>query len=96
MQRLNLSKYRKCNGERDFTDIPKEEIAIAISDIMKDKLSLNEAELIKEITSAFGFNKVSDITKAVSLLGIEYALEKKIIRLEDGIYYYLSQTRVER
>lgn len=96
LQRLNLSKYRKCNGERDFTDIPKEEIAIAISDIMKDKLSLNEAELIKEITSAFGFNKVSDITKAVSLLGIEYALEKKIIRLEDGIYYYLSQTRVER
>ena len=97
LQYLNLSKYRKSNGERDFVDIPKEEISIAISDIMRNKLSLNEVELVKEITTAFGFNKVSDVTKQVSLLGIEYALEKKIIRKdEDGIYYYLSQTRVER
>lgn len=97
LQYLNLSKYRKSNTERDFIDIPKEEIAIAIGDIMKNKLSLNEVELVKEITTAFGFNKVSDITRNVSLLGIEFALERKIIRKEeDGIYYYLSQTRVER
>lgn len=97
LQYLNLSKYRKTNSEREFIDIPKEEISIAIGDIMRNKLSLNETELIKEITSAFGFNKVSDITRNVSLLGIEYALERKIIRKDDdGMYYYLSQTRVER
>lgn len=97
LQYLNLSKYRKCNGERDFIDIPKEEISIAISDIMRNKLSLNEVELVKEITSVFGFNKVSDVTKQVSLFGVEYALNKKIIRKdEDGIYYYLSQTRMEK
>ena len=64
---------------------------------MRNKLSLNEVELVKEITSVFGFNKVSDVTKQVSLFGVEYALNKKIIRKdEDGIYYYLSQTRMEK
>lgn len=95
LQYLGLSKYR-VGGEREFIDIPKEELIIAISDIMKKKLSLKETELIKEITNCFGFSKIGDTIKNVCDIAIKYALEKKVIREEDGVYYFLAQSKVER
>lgn len=95
LQYLSLSKYR-VGGEREFIDIPKEELLIAISDIMKKKLSLNEVELTKELTNCFGFTKVGDTIKNVVDIAIQYALEKKVIREENGAYYYIAPTRVER
>ena len=95
LQYLSLNKYR-VGGEREFADIPKEELLIAISDIMKKKLSLKETELIKEITNCFGFSKIGDTIKNVCDIAIKYALEKKVIREEDGVYYYLSQSKIER
>ena len=63
---------------------------------MKKKLSLNEAELTKELTNCFGFTKVGDTIKNVVDIAIQYALEKKVIREENGAYYYIAPTRVER
>ena len=96
LQCLSLNKYRVGNEYREFADIPKEELVLAISDIMKDKLSLNQNELIKELSIVFGFSKIGDTIKTVALYGIQYALEKKAIREENEVYFYLAQDKIER
>ena len=84
----NVNYYRVGSKYREFIDIPKEEILVAIKDIMKIKLSLNRDELIKYIVSAFGFNKVGDAMKEVVNTAIDFAQIKEFIRIDgDNIFY---------
>ena len=83
-----VNYYRVGSKYREFIDIPKEEILVAIKDIMKIKLSLNRDELIKYIVSAFGFNKVGDAMKEVVNTAIDFAQIKEFIRIDgDNIFY---------
>lgn len=83
-----LRYYRVGSKYREFIDIPKEEIIIAIQDIMKIKLSLSRDELIKYVVSAFGFNKVGDTMKDVINTAIDFAFAKEMIKVEgDNILY---------
>lgn len=91
LQYLNISKYRVGNDDRDFNDIPKEEMLICISDIMKKKLSLTEEELYKEMVNSFGFSKVTDVNRKICEYGVQYAIEKQVLRKDDNSYYYVSQ-----
>ena len=83
-----VAYYRVGSKYREFIDIPKEEIVVAIRDIMKVKLALNRDDLIKYIVSAFGFNKVGDNIKEVINTSIDFALVKGFIKTEgDSIFY---------
>ena len=87
-ERLNF--YRVGSKYREFVDIPKEEIIVAIKDIMKIKLSLSRDELIKYIVSAFGFNKVGDTIKEIINVSIDYAVVKNLIRVEGNYIFFLA------
>ena len=80
--------YRVGSKYREFIDIPKEEIIIAIKDIMKNKLSLTKDELIKYVVSAFGFNKVGDTMKEIILTSIDFASIKNLIKVEGENVFY--------
>ena len=80
--------YRVGSKYREFVDIPKEEIIIAIKDIMKNKLSLTKDELIKYVVSAFGFNKVGDTMKEIILTSIDFASIKNLIKVEGENVFY--------
>ena len=80
--------YRVGSKYREFVDIPKEEIIIAIRDIMKNKLSLTKDELIKYVVSAFGFNKVGDTMKDIIMTSIDFASVKNLIKVEGENVYY--------
>ena len=83
-----VAYYRVGSKYREFIDIPKEEIVVAIRDVMKVKLALNRDDLIKYIVSAFGFNKVGDNIKEVINTSIDFALVKGFIKTEgDSIFY---------
>ena len=85
-ERVNY--YRVGSKYREFIDIPKEEIIVAIRDIMKNKLSLTKDELIKYVVSAFGFNKVGDTMKEIILLSIDFASVKNFIKVEGENVFY--------
>ena len=90
-QAKNIDFYR-INSEIDnMNDISKEEIAVAIKDILKDKLTLTYDELCKAIINEFGFSKISDNIKKIISCALDYALEKGYVVVEGTNIYYLNK-----
>ena len=80
-----LSVYRPAAG-RDPQDIAPEEVAQAIRQVVKDQFAIDEDGLIRETAALFGFAIVRDNVLASMTRGLEYAMSKKMIVLDDGRY----------
>lgn len=89
----SVSTYRVGSKYREFIDIPKEEIILCINDIMKTKLCLSRDELIHFVVVSFGFSKVTEISKSIINISIDFAVALKYVREEDNVIYLYSGTR---
>lgn len=81
----NYSGYRLAS-EREALDIAPEEVAQAIIQVLKEQFAIDEEGLISETARLFGYASVRDNVLASMKRGIEYAVEKNIIKLDGGRY----------
>lgn len=77
-QKNDWDAFRVSTNEstkRDAEDLPAEEIAIAIRDILKNQISLDTSEMIKETARIFGFARTGTNVESAIILGIDKAVE---------------------
>ena len=67
------------NKEREITDIPREEVANAVVQVIGDQVSLSQQDLIKEGAKALGFMRLGSIITSVLEKGISYASSNNLI-----------------
>ncbi|HUZ61428.1 MAG TPA: DUF3320 domain-containing protein [Hanamia sp.] len=63
------------NDKRNADDIPPEEIANAVKQVLKDQVSLSKDDLIRETAKLLGFSKVGNNVDSAMRQGIKLALE---------------------
>ncbi|MDQ6609061.1 MAG: DUF3320 domain-containing protein, partial [Bacteroidota bacterium] len=79
--------YRTAKNElqkRDADDVPPEEIANAVNEILKNQISLSKADLIKETARLFGFSRIGGIVENAMTLGIGVAEQRGYAFNENG------------
>lgn len=92
-QYLNWAKYRVSKTEaqkREADDLPPEEIAIAIKDILKNQISLPKTDLIRETAKLFGYARIGTNVENAILLGIHKSVECEYARTENERLIYLE------
>lgn len=73
-------------SEREFAEIPPEEIAVAICKVVSDQGSLPEEPLMREVAHLFNCNRLSEVVVTSIGRGINDALERgRIVRVGDRI-----------
>ncbi|MBB2147981.1 DUF3320 domain-containing protein [Pedobacter gandavensis] len=73
------STYRTASTDfqkRDAEDLPVSEVANGIQAILRNQISLPEAELVREGAKLFGYSRVGANVEMVMHLGIKRAIEK--------------------
>jgi hypothetical protein len=65
--------------KRNPEDLPKEEIAAAIVEILKNQISLPSEDLIKETARLFGYARLGGNVEQAMRMGIEFALSANMI-----------------
>jgi hypothetical protein len=81
----NISNYRDNSIEkRAIDDIAAEEISVAMMEIMRSNLSVNQDELIRLTAKQFGFLKVGAQIESVVKLCVEDLIGKGALRNVDG------------
>lgn len=78
----NYDKYRPDSG-RDALDIAPEEIAVAICRILEEQVSIPTENLKKEVAQRMGFARLSENVNHSVSRGIDYALSKNRIVIQD-------------
>lgn len=66
-------------NKRNAEDLPKEEIAAAIVEILKNQISLPAEDLIKETARLFGYARLGGNVEQAMRMGIEFALTANMI-----------------
>ncbi|WP_217602333.1 DUF3320 domain-containing protein [Chitinophaga sp. GbtcB8] len=62
-------------AKRDADDLPPEEIATAVREILKNQISLSQPDLIREAAKAFGYARIGANVENAMLLGINKAID---------------------
>ena len=70
---------RNDEEKRNVDDLPKEEIAAAIVEILKNQISLPAEDLIKEAARLFGYARLGGNVEQAMKMGIKFALAAKMI-----------------
>lgn len=65
--------------KRNAEDLPKEEVAAGLIEILSNQISLPEDDLIKETARLFGYARIGANVEQTIKLGIEYALKREMI-----------------
>ncbi len=81
------SIYRSAKNDfekREADDLPPEEVAIAVTRILKEQISLSKEDLIRETAKLFGFAKVGSNVDNAMRQGIRVAVENGFAREENG------------
>lgn len=73
--RIPMDETQKRNAE----DLPREEVAAALIEILTNQISLPEDDLIKETARLFGYARIGTNVEQSMKLGIEYALKSEMI-----------------
>ncbi len=82
-QYRSYAEYRP-DSDRDAADLPPEETANAIRQILTDSISLPLPDLIKACAQIFGFARMGSNIEASMLRGIQEAVKKNYARMENG------------
>lgn len=82
-QYRSYAEYRP-DSDRDAADLPPEETANAIRQILTDSISLPLPDLIKACAQIFGFARMGSNIEASMLRGIQEAVKKNYARVENG------------
>jgi hypothetical protein len=78
--RIPLNDMQK----RDADDLPAEEIANAVKDILTNQISLAKTDLVRETAKIFGFARIGTNVELAMLAGISKAVELHYALIEDG------------
>jgi hypothetical protein len=78
--RLGVTAATRRNAE----DIPAEEVAIAVREMLGRQLSMDSAELIRELAKLFGFARLGTSVDQVMKEGVKMALRKGYVKEEGG------------
>lgn len=81
-QCASYSIYRRVS-DREATDIPPEEIANAIRQLLTDSISLPAADLIKACAQQFGFARMGSNIDAAMQRGIREAVKRNYAKIEN-------------
>jgi very-short-patch-repair endonuclease len=65
--------------KRNAEDLPKEEIAAGIHEILTHQISLPPDDLVRETARLFGYARIGANVEQAMKLGIDYALQKGVI-----------------
>ena len=82
-QYRSYAEYRP-DSDRDAADLPPEETANAIRQILTDSISLPLPDLTKACAQIFGFVRMGSNIEASMLRGIQEAVKKNYARVENG------------
>lgn len=82
-QRELYATYRPDSG-RDAADLPPEEIANGIKELLTDEISLPTPDLHRICAQQFGFARTGTNVEAAMQRGIQEAIRRNYIRLENG------------
>lgn len=83
----NYKGYRVAtiNGQkRDAEDIPSDEIANRVKEILNNQISLPKEDLIREASKLFGFARAGTQAELAMKKGIELALNEGVFLKKDG------------
>ena len=72
------------NDKRDAEDLPPEEIANAVREILSNQISLPKEELIKEVARTFGFARIGNNVETAMAQGISLAIARKYATNENN------------
>lgn len=67
--------------KRDAEDLPPEEIANGVLEVLHNQISLSKNDLVRETAKLFGYARIGSNVEAAMLAGIEKALERGGARL---------------
>ncbi|WP_211316055.1 DUF3320 domain-containing protein [Mangrovibacterium marinum] len=70
---------RNDDEKRNADDLPKEEIAAGVHEILTNQISLPIDDLVKEVAHLFGYARIGANVDQAMRLGIEYALKQNLI-----------------
>ena len=70
--------------KRDADDLPPEEIANAIKEILSHQISLTKPDLIRETGKLFGYARVGTNVESAMARGITKAIELGVAKENDG------------
>ncbi len=73
--RIPMNEAHKRNAE----DLPKEEVAAGLIEILTNQISLPEDDLVKETARLFGYARIGANVEQAMRLGIEYAIKGNMI-----------------
>jgi hypothetical protein len=69
--------------KRDADDLPPEEIANAIKEILHNQISLSQSDLIRETAKIFGYARIGANVEIAILTGIEYGISRTMAYREN-------------
>lgn len=67
---------------REATDIPPEEISVAIKEILENQISMTREDLVKETARVFGYNRTGGNVESSMLWGINKAVSRGFVKIE--------------
>ena len=70
--------------KRSMDEIPPQEIANAVNEIIKEQISMTREDLVRVTASVFGYNRIGGAIESAAQKGIAYAMEKGFIKEENG------------
>lgn len=70
--------------KRSMDEIPSQEIANAVREIIKSQISMTRADLVRVTAATFGYNRIGGAIESAAEKGIIYAMEKGFVREENG------------
>ena len=62
-----------------------------IKDILISQISLPPEDLIKEVAHIFGYNRIGGNVEQAMKIGIDYAIERKLIRNQNGRFVIVTE-----
>lgn len=68
---------------RDADDLPIEEIANAIIEIIRQQVSLSRTDLVREVARLFGYGRIGNNLKQAVNTAVDYAAEKNMLTLHN-------------
>ncbi len=83
----DLAVYRvgkTASAKRSAEDIPPQEVAIAIKELLSHQMSMEESDLIREVGKVFSFSRLGTNVELAMKEGLRMAIEKGFVRMEGG------------
>ena len=72
------------SDKRDAEDLPPEEIAVAVKEIVSRQLSLPRAEAIRECARIFGYARMGSKVEEAMGTGVDWAVKSRLVEVREG------------